>query len=84
MSNSHRPLGNIQPSVSENTDGHTRCCLGRFSVNRQMLVCFPDEGRRADSLVRIDVSHPVLRSEELICLHNSFHIKVMFGNKIIQ
>lgn len=35
-----------------------------------MLVCFPDEGQRADSL--IDASHPAHISKDLICLHESF------------
>lgn len=71
QSNSRRTLGNIQLSLSGSTDGHTRWWLGRFSINSQMLVCFPDEGQRADSLVRIDASHPALISEDLICLHET-------------
>lgn len=73
QSNSRRTLGNIQLSLSESTDGHTRWWLGRFSVNSQMLVCFPDEGQRADSL--IDASHPAHISKDLICLHESFQKK---------
>lgn len=32
---------------------------------------------------RIDASYPVVTNEDLICLHETIHIKVMFSNKNI-
>lgn len=46
-------------------------------------MCFSDERQWADSLVRIDSSHPVLTNEDPICLHDTFHIKVMFSNETV-